>query len=309
MKKQIYPYLLLCMAPFLWAGNFLLGKIAHNQMPPFTLAFMRWLCVIIFLLPFNYKKLYQFRYEIKSNFWIITVLALLSISIYPSFIYLGLHNTSVVHASIINSMVPIAILLCDFILSKKMPEKSNILGMLIAFIGVIIIITQGHFYSIFNSNYSLGDLEILIAVVSWALFSVLIKKNKLPFSPLFFLFITSIVGELILLPLFVIECQFEYVINFNFITLGTILYAAFFSSILAFTFWSIGVKKIGATSAAHFFNLLPLYSAVLAIFFLQEEIHAYHIIGMGLIVFGIASRPILENWKFQTLYERFIDQS
>ena len=111
-----------------------------------------------------------------------------------------------------------------------------------------------------------------------------ISKSLPPFS---FLLIIAIIGELFLLPCFLIEHHSGLIMHYVWPSFFSIFYAATFSSILAITFWNIGVREIGASTAGHYFNLLPVFASILAVIFLREKIHFYHIFGMAFVFFGI----------------------
>lgn len=286
-QKRSYAYMLLILAPLFWAGNFIMGRIMHGHMPPFTLAFYRWLFVIILLLPMNYVKLKQYKTEIKNRFISLLMLSLLSIVIYTSFVYLGLHFTTVVSGSLINATIPALIVLSSYFLIGESLTARKLIGIALSLLGIAFIITKGNLATLLHLHYNGGDFIIFIAAVSWALFSVLFKKLIETIPPFLFLLITAIIGDLILLPCFLVEHHLGFVMQYNWMTFTSILYAALFASVLAFTFWNIGIREIGPSTAGYFLNLLPVFGSILAIIFLGEKVHPYHIVGCSFVFAGI----------------------
>ena len=286
-KSNNIAYLLLILAPMFWAGNFVIGRFIHGSIPPFTLAFFRWLVVIMILLPLEFTALKKHMLQIRQHFFSLVILSLLSVVVYNGFIYWGLHNTTAVNASLVNAAVPLLILIFASTMLGETISIKKILGMALSFIGVVYVITQGHISTLWQLGLSSGDFIIFIAVIAWALFSVLTKKMQLSVPPFLFLLITAIMGDIMLFPCFLWEHYHSYPVQYNGSTFFSIMYAAVFSSIAACSFWNIGIRKVGPATSAYFFNLLPIFSSVLAIVFLGEKIHVYHITGFIIVVSGI----------------------
>lgn len=286
-REDFSAYLFLVIAPVLWAGNFLTGRVMHGHIPPFSFAFYRWLLVILILLPFNFKALKYHRKLIFENFFRLAILGLLGISVYTSFIYYGLHFTSVVSASLINALVPIVILVFVRFFYQEKLTGSKVVGIISSMLGVSFILTQGNPFIILDLSYNYGDLLVFLAVIAWALFSVLSKKLPKIFPPFLVLLLIAVWGEIFLLPCFLLEHHIGRVVSFDMPSMLSILYAAIGSSVLAITFWNIGVRDVGPAKAGYFFNLLTVFASALAIIFLGEKIHFYHVLGMIFVFFGI----------------------
>ncbi len=277
-----------------WGGNFVVGRMIHANIPPFTLAFFRWLLVVVLLFPISISGLKKYQSHIKDNVANLIALSILSIVIYTSFVYWGVQTTTAVNASLINASAPVLILVLAVAVLKEHLSACKLSGIVLSFLGVIYVVTQGHIAQVLEMKFTLGDLLILIAAIAWAVFSILTKKMSFNLPPLLFLFITAVIGVLILLPLSLWEWYHRLTIVWQWQTVGSIFYAGVFASILAFSFWNIGVRTVGPAIAAYFFNLLPVFSSLLAIGFLGEKIHTYHVIGFVLVLSGIllATLPV-----------------
>lgn len=264
-----------------------MGRIVHTEIPPFTLAFFRWMLVIIILLPLNYSNMTKNFPEIRKHFISLLVLSILGITINSSFVYLGLNFTTVLNTSLIYATVPVLIILLSFILLGDSLSQYKIFGMLLSFIGAIFIISNGNLRTISKIHYQLGDFFILIAVISWAFFSVIYKKMTIKISPFLFLLVTAIIGDIFLLPCMLLEQYIGHIAHYNFLILSGVLYASLFASVLAITYWNIGVRVAGPSVAAHFFNLLPLFGSILSMLFLGETMHWYQLFGGFFILLGV----------------------
>jgi drug/metabolite transporter (DMT)-like permease len=104
-------YLLLCMTALFWAGNFVLGRAMHLVLPPITMAEMRWSLALLLILPFLIPKLKQHALVIKAHLWRLIALGIVSVASFNTFIYVGLTSTTATNATLLQSAVPIVILL------------------------------------------------------------------------------------------------------------------------------------------------------------------------------------------------------
>lgn len=300
-SKPEWAFILLMIAPFFWGGNFVLGRLLHNDIPPFTYAFYRWLVVIVILFPFVYKSLLEHKTVIKKNGLALIGLSFLSISVYNSFVYWGFHYTTVINAGMLNATVPICIMIISGFSGLEKLTGIKIIAAMIAFFGAFLIIARGEPITMMQQfTFNRGDLIILGAALAWSIFSVWYKQLKFKLPAFLFLFITAFIGDILILPVYCWEIYQGYTFNINWHTSAAILYAGTFSSIIAFTCWNKGVEKLGAVNAGYFFNLLPVFSAGLAIIVLGEAVHFYHVIGILLVFSGI----LLSKITFKTFNKR-----
>ena len=287
MLKTNQNYFLLALAPLFWSGNMILGRAIHHQISPLVLAFDRWFITTILLLPIGITLGLKYKQEIKSNIGAIFVLGILATAMFSSFLYLGLHYTTVVNASIISAINPTIIILLSLLWLGEKLCKAQGVGIFLSLAGAIFIITQGHLSVLLSMHLKIGDLYILVAVICWALYSVLLKKFNLNINSLLLLFLFSVVGSIVLFPCVVIQTMFGNPVQYNYGTISSIAYIVIFSTILAFTCWTIGVKNTNAITAGYFLNLVPVFCAIMAILFLREKLHFYHLAGFCLVSTGV----------------------
>jgi drug/metabolite transporter (DMT)-like permease len=299
-QKNVLAYGFLTIAALFWAGNLVVGRMIHSEIPPFTLAFYRWLLVIVILLPLLFSKMLTNLTEIKKHFISLVILSFLAIVINSSFVYLGLRFTTVLNASLIFATIPLLTMVLSFLLLGDLMSHYKIVGALFSFLGAIIIILNGVPGTLLKIHYQYQDLFILIAVTAWVLFSILYKKITIPLSPLLFLLVIAILGDLMLLPCMLIEKYMGYSIHYSLMSLSGIFYAALFSSVLAITFWNIGIETVGPGVASRFFNLLPFFSVLLSVIFLGETIHTYHLLGGSFVLLDILLTCIATKFLLYT---------
>lgn len=286
-KKNLFAYFLLIIATLLWAGNFIVGKMAYTAIPPFTLAFYRWLLVIIILFPICGHNIVENFKKIKTNILSLVMLSLLGIVTNASFVYMGLAFTTVINTSFIYASVPVLIIAFSYLLLGERILLYKMFGIVLSIVGVGAILLKGNIQTLYSIHYQVGDLFILMAALSWAMFSVIYKKVDLNIPPFLFLLIVAIIGDVLLLPCMLLESCTGHYAHYSIFTFASVLYTALFSSVLAITFWNIALAMIGPSMAAHFFNLISIFGAALSILFLGERLQTYHLFGGGLILLGI----------------------
>ena len=288
MNKNIKAYLMLVLASIFWAGNFIVGKFAFfEDIPPFSLVFFRWLTVWFILLPFTYKEILNNKNNIFNNFSLLLLLGLTSVGLFNSFVYISLNYTQVINASLFNTAIPAAIILFCFLFKIENTNSYQLAGLIISVIGVFAIITRLDLNILLTLSFNIGDIWMICAVFCWGIYSAFLKKLKLKISLLSLVHILCSCGLIFLFPQFLYEYSQSDIINVNKNFLYCLVYLALFPSIGSYYCWTGAVSIIGPNRAGIFLMLIPLFSAVMAIFFFKEEFQAYHFIGSIFVIIGL----------------------
>lgn len=281
-------YLLLSLTTLFWAGNFVLGRSMNSVISPVVMAELRWLLALLIIFPFLLPKFKKNKAIIIQNWPILILLSVLSVACFNTFIYIGLTITTATNATILQSIIPIAILILSACWLKEAVSKRQWLGVLISLSGVLVLITKGNLSSLLEFTINQGDIYVLIAVIFWAIYSILLRFRPAELDGFTFFGITVLVGSIALLPFALIEYHYYAPsIIWQNSSLLTILYMAIFPSILAYVFWNKGVSELGAAKAGLFIHLMPCYGLILSSFFLHEKVYPFHIGGILLIFCGI----------------------
>ena len=288
MSKKNLAYFLLIIAVIFWAGNFVIGKFATLfQIPPLTLNVFRWLSVWLILMPFTYKEIYKNLPNIKKNWFIISFMGVITISTFNSVVYVALNYTQVINAVLVLAGIPAATI---FLSSLMNIEKTNIfqlLGLFLSILGIGSIISNGNIQNIISLSFNKGDLLMIICVITWALYSTLLKKNKFKFSQFCLIQLMVSAGLIFLIPQLFYEKSIGLEVNFNKAFFLILFYVVVFPAIAAYYCWQKGVEIIGPNRASMFIQLMPLFSAVMAIIIFNEKFELYHFAGATFIVLGI----------------------
>ncbi len=288
MSANFKAYLMLTLCAFFWSGNFIVGKFATlYEVPPLTLNFFRWLIVWIILIPFTFKDIFLNIKIIKEKFYSILLMSITSISIFNSVVYYSLNFTQVLNGALMISTIPVLIIFISFIFRVEKINFNQVLGLTLSITGVVIIITQLEFSRLIHLDLNKGDLWLLVAMLSWAIYSTMLKTHKTGLNYLTFISVIVTLGLIFLLPQFLFEFNNQDLIKFNFAFILIVSYVVLFAGLGAYIFWNKAVLIVGPSRAGIFLHLMPVFSSFMAIFLLNEKFMNFHIFGAIAIILGI----------------------
>ena len=287
-KQNNLAYLFLILATIFWSGNFIVGKAASIfEIPPFSLNFYRWLFAGLILLPFTFKELILKKNYIFKNLGFFIILGITSITIFNSIVYYSLHYTQVISGVLMISTIPVWIIFISSILKIEKTNIFQIIGVGLSLLGVIFIITKADLNLIKNLDFNKGDLTMVVAMFSWAIYSALLKKKTYEISQITLLQVVIITGLIFLIPIYIIEMNLGNVIKLDKPFLLTLTYVVLFPGLASFFFWIKGIALIGANRAGAFLHLMPIFGAIMAMVIFKEKFMFYHILGAIFIISGI----------------------
>ena len=281
-------YIFLILTTLFWSGNFIVGKAASLfEIPPFTLNFYRWTFAWLILAPFTIKEIIDKKELILENIKLIIILGITSITIFNSIVYYSLNFTQVISGVLMISTIPVMIIIFCWLFNIEQTNKYQILGVIFSLCGVVVIITRADLNILLNLNFNKGDLWMVVAMFSWAMYSALLRKKKLELSQLSLLQVIISTGLIFLLPAYMIEMSLGYRANIHLPFVMTLTYVVLFPGLASFIFWIKGISIIGSNRSGIFLHLMPIFSTILAILIFNEKFMIYHLMGSILIILGI----------------------
>ena len=288
IRKINFAYIFLFLAVLFWSGNFLVGKYAsYHQIPPFSLNFYRWLFAWLILIPFTYNEVILNKDYIKNNYKFFILLGITSVTVFNSIVYYSLNFTQVISGVLMISTIPVMIMFISSILKIEKANKFQLIGVALSFLGVITIITKANFDVLRNLNFNKGDLTMVVAMLSWATYSALLKMKKHDVSQLCLLQIIISFGLLFLIPVYIFEFILGYRIEINLPFTLTLAYVVLFPGLLSFICWIKGISLIGPNRSGIFLHLMPILSAIMAMIIFDERFMLFHVLGALFILGGI----------------------
>ena len=294
--QNLTAYLYLFLTVTFWAGNFIVGKLASfYNVPPFSLNFYRWFFAWLILAPFTIPEIIEKKEYIFKNYKLFIILGVTSITIFNSIVYYSLNFTQVISGVLMISTIPVMIMLFSSILKIEKTNIFQIIGVIFSFAGVIMIITKADIQILKNLDFNKGDITMVVAMFSWALYSALLKRQKYEISQISLLQVVITFGLLFLIPIYFIEYQIgsRIILEKPFILI--LSYVVLFPGLASFLLWIKGISLIGANRSGVFLHLMPILSAIMAMIFFNEKFMFYHMLGACFIITGI----LLSNKKLK----------
>lgn len=282
---------LLVIAPLLWAGNAVVGRLVNGLVPPMTLNFLRWVLAFFILLPLAWRVLRP-----ASPLWPrwrrFAVLGLLGVGCYNALQYLALKTSTPLNVTLVASSGPVMVLALGRLFFGQTITRAQIVGAVLSITGVLVVLARGDWAQLMQVQLVPGDLYILLATLAWAFYTWLLNRPDDPAeirSDWAAFLLAQIAFGLLWSGLF---AGSEWALTNAHIRWGwplaaALLYVAVGPAVIAYRCWGLGVQRVGPAVAGFFSNLTPLFAALLSAAFLGELPHAYHAVAFALIVGGI----------------------
>jgi drug/metabolite transporter (DMT)-like permease len=280
-------YALMAVAPALFASNLLVARAVADLIPPMALAFGRWTFAALLLLPFTARPLWRARNAIRRELFDLFVLGVLGMVICGAVVYVGAATTTATNIGLIYAASPVFIIVLAHLFYGEAMSRTQAFGVALSLVGVVAIIAQGDLGVLTGLHFTIGDLYILAASFSWAVYNVLLqhRPSTLAVTPRFTAI--TIAGAVALLPFLAIETIAVALPRLDAVTLGTMLFLAVVPGLGAYQTYTYVQRRLGANRTSLLMYLLPIYNAVLAWVLLGETLHLYHFVGAALVLVGI----------------------
>jgi len=285
--SRLSAFLLLALANLFWSGNWIAGRALRDAFDPVTLNFWRWTVAAVVLAPFALPALRGKGALLRRHAGILLLLAFTSVALFQSMVYLGLRSTLAVNAVLLNSSMPLFMLLCSWAIEREHASPRQIAGMLISLAGILVILSRGEPAALLQLELHAGDVWILLAMPVWGIYSVMLKRRPPELGGIAFLFVISVAGVLMLAPLAALQAELEPPRLPSAAAAMAVVYMGVAASVLAFICWNRGVAAVGANAAGFTVHLLPAFGTVLAILLLGEAFQTFHAVGIAIILAGV----------------------
>lgn len=286
MKILTNPHFLLTLTSIFWAFNTVAGRAAVGEVSPLLIVSVRWFFVSIILSILCRNQLIETWSILNKKIKWLIFMGLFGFTGFNSAYYVAAHDTIAINLGLVQGTMPAFIIIIAWIWLKDKINFTQFLGVLITFIAVLIVVCSGNFNALIELELNSGDIVMIFACTLYAIYAVgLRKKPKISALPLltFFAYI-AFLGSL---PGFIYETYSNQLIlpgQKGFIILGVII---IFPSFLAQIFFMKGVEKIGPSRSGLYTNLVPVFSSLLAVFFLGEDFQFFHLLSLIMIFTGI----------------------
>ena len=286
-RRQLTAFALLGLVMVLWAGNSIVGRAVRFDVPPLTLAFVRWFGASLILLPFAIAPLKRDWPAICAAWKPILALGLLGVGAFNALLYSGLRYTTATNALLLQAAIPALVVLFDRLFFAVRSPQLQTLGVLSSTLGVLAIVFEGDLAKAVNLHFGLGDVLVLASVLVWALYTVLLRLRP-DIASTSFVAATFFIGAAAMAPLALGEWLAGETIRWGPRVWGAFAYVCVLPSILSYFIFNAATRTVGPARAGQAITLMPLFGAFLSAALLGERLHPYHFAGMALILLGIA---------------------
>ncbi len=286
ISPNIKAYLLLAATTLCWGANAILGKIAVGEISPMLLVTLRWLSVVILLLLFARKYLIQDWPILRHHLRYICLMGTLGFTAFNALFYVAAHSTTAINIGILQGSIPVFVLLGTFLLYQLRITAVQTLGVAVTLVGVVIVASGGDITLLADLSINRGDLYMLIACLFYAGYSIGLSRRP-AVSALGLFSSIAMVAFIVSLPLLAVEIgsdQFQAPTATGWIVVALV---SILPSLIAQVFFMHGVSLIGPGRAGVFVNLVPVFTSILAVVFLQETFELFHAVSLGLVLGGI----------------------
>jgi drug/metabolite transporter (DMT)-like permease len=270
-----------------YAGNILVGK-AINDLPPITIAFFRLFVAFMILIPIGFKAAWKNRllfWEHRLPFLIMTITG---ITLFNTFIYGALQFTTATNVSVLESVIPVVTVVLSVFMLKERLNGAQWMGILLSFLGAAWVVMDGKILKLASMAWNVGDAIMIGGVISWAVYSIYVKKYMHLFPSFAALFMMTGVSVVLLLPIVLIEWTLTGVPSFHFPKhFMSLAYLGIFPSLIALVFYNRAVDLLSPSQASVFLNFLPVVTMIGAYLWLGETITMMKIFGSFVVIAGV----------------------
>lgn len=283
-KKLFYP----AITSILFAGSFVAAKYSTLDLGPLTTSLLRYLIALLFLtiLAFHrsWKSIRIEKKDIPSH----VMLGLTGIVGYHYFFFTALRYTAVANTAIINAFSPMVTGLMAAIFIKERLQFKNYIGIVVAAFGVLVIITKGEVANLLALKFNLGDMLMLCSVVSWVIYSLITKKLLHKYDGFTVTYFATCFGVLLLMPLAATENFSTQINSISITSIWSVIYMGIAASGIGYLLYNYSINEIGPTrTSSVVYSLVPIFVAVLAFIFFEENITLIMIGSIGLVLAGL----------------------
>ncbi|WP_338809633.1 DMT family transporter [Neisseria leonii] len=281
------PYFFLVTPPLLWAGNMLVGRAVRDDILPLSLSFGRWVIALLVLLPFALPHIRRDLPRYRSQWPLIAATAVTGCAAFNTLVYTGLHSTTGTNAILLNSCIPVLILLFGALFYRQPLHGRQIAGLAVSLTGVALIILRADWQNLVRLQFNPGDLWVLAAVVCWALYTLWMKRIDPAVNRTGLTAVQIVIALAVLLPFWLWETARYGLPQPSPDALLALAYVGLLPSVAAYLCYNAAIAHFGPVRAGLSIHLMPVFGTLMAVGLLGETLYAYHLLGIGAIFAGI----------------------
>jgi drug/metabolite transporter (DMT)-like permease len=291
VKHPIFAVLCPVLAVFIWGANTVVNKLASNVIDPAAISFYRWLLAGVLLGVCFGRPVWRQRRQILPLLPKLFVLGMLGMVLYQCLAYIAAQTTTATNMGIVVSLVPLLAVGLSVLLLGEAATVGGVVGGILSLLGLVFLLSHGHPTALLSHGPVLGDCLMLLASLAYAGYSVLLKRWAIPLLN----WHSLVVQIWTVLPVLFVYYLSQSAPPLTAAGLPLVLYAGIPASVIAPFLWMVGISKLGPGRTTALMNLLPVFTVLIAVLFLGEALQAYHVIGGGVTLLGVALAQYLKR--------------
>jgi len=286
VSSHALAYAALVCTTALWGSNGVVSRALMDTVPPLVIASARWAVVFVVLLPLVWPERHAILRSLQHDWKLLLGLSLLGSAPQSALVYTGLSASTAIHLGLLNSTVPVLIILISWGWHARRPRRLEATGLALSLAGVFLILAHGDLRALLHLQFNHGDLLLLGAMVIWALYTMGLKNRPQSLSLFAFVFALSLIGQLLTLPFAALQWTQAGGVHLGARELLGLLYIGTFATLVTTVLFSYGVERVGAVRAGILIHLMAVFSSVFAALFIGERLFIYHAAGFVLVAGG-----------------------
>jgi drug/metabolite transporter (DMT)-like permease len=281
------PHVLLILATLFWAGQWIVARAIVPYTTPITMSFLRWSLAIVLLAPFAAPAMVREWPQIRRAWRPILFFGTCGTVVYNAIAYYGIQQSTAVNALLFQSVIPVLIPGFAWMLFRERIHMLTALGLAVSLVGVLAIVSRLDASVVATLALNPGDVFLLVNIVLWSIYTACLRWMPVGLDGGGLMLAIMLAGMLSGVPLWLIDLVRGGFFEPNTASVLGMLYICLFPALLCYFMWNRGVAAVGPARAGAYLHLSPPFGTLLAIVFLGEELHAYHVLGFALILLGV----------------------
>lgn len=281
------PVPLLVLVALMWATNAIAGQLARGEITPMQHVLMRWVMITAMMWPLFGRRAMDYLPALRRHWPVIAAMSLLGFTGFNILFYVASFNTTAVNIGILQGSLPVIVALAAFVLRGTRITAIQGAGVLITLVGVAVVATQGKPWLAYEIAFNFGDLMMLLACASYAVYSVLLQGRP-PMPGAVFFTLMAPIAMLTAVPPVIWETVTTEVAWPTATGWLITAFVALVPGAIAQQFFIRGVELVGPSAAGTFVNLVPVFAAGMAVVVLNEPFALFHGVALVLVLGGIA---------------------
>ena len=280
-------YVYLVLAPLFWSGNWVAGRALRDTVNPVTLNTLRWSLALIILAALTGGRWGRIATAMRREWRALAGLGVIGIVVFQLLLYYGLRSTTAVNGLMLNSTMPVWMVAGGVVWLGERAGLRQVAGGLVSAVGILVIIGRGDPSIVARLEFTVGDLLLLLAMPTWTLYSIVLKRSPTTLNGLDHLAALTVFAVVVMAPFAVHDVATGGPLPHTWQAWAAVAYVGSLASVGALFFWNEGMKRTGAGVSSFFYHLMPVFGTLWSVLFLDEQPALYHVAGFALILAGV----------------------